>query len=120
MFVNSLFVESKRRFGAVCVFGAAIVLGISLISPVTGFAAEDSRKIKSRVQPQYPEIARRANIAGTVKVEAVISPGGEVREAKVVGGHPLLGAAAVDAIKRWKYEPAPEQSTLIVEFNFHN
>jgi len=36
----------------------------------------------------------------------------------VVGGHPLLVNAAMDAIKKWKFEPAPEESTGIVEFKF--
>jgi hypothetical protein len=35
-----------------------------------------------------------------------------------VGGHPVLANASLDAVKRWKYEPGPEETTGIVEFHF--
>jgi TonB family protein len=58
------------------------------------------------------------SITGTVKVLVVVAPNGNLKSTKVVGGHPLLVNAAMDAIKRWKFEPAPEESTGIVEFKF--
>ena len=79
---------------------------------------ELSRKVKSKVPPSYPDIARRMSISGTVKVSVVVTPSGLVRSTKVLGGHPLLVTAAVDALKKWKFEPASEESTGIVEFKF--
>ena len=58
------------------------------------------------------------NITGTVKVQVVVSPNGTVKEAKVVGGHPVLASAALDAIKKWRFEPAPVESTGVVDFKF--
>ncbi len=110
---------TNRRWGAACLLMAVLFVAISLLSPVSGFA-EEFRKVKTRVAAVYPDVARRSGIAGTVKVEAVVSPSGDVKEARLIGGHPLLGAAAVEAIKKWKYEPGPGQSTLVVEFNFHS
>jgi TonB family protein len=79
---------------------------------------ELTRKTKTKVAPVYPDIARRMSITGTVKVLVVVAPNGNLRSTKVVGGHPLLVNAAMDAIKKWKFEAAPEESTGIVEFKF--
>jgi len=76
------------------------------------------RRAKSKVQAVYPELARKMNITGTVKVQVVVSPNGTVKDAKVVGGHPVLAGAALDAIKKWRFEPAPVESTGVVDFKF--
>ena len=51
---------------------------------------EIMRRAKSKVQPQYPDLARKMKIAGTVKIEVVVAPNGAVKDAHVVGGHPVL------------------------------
>ncbi len=81
-------------------------------------AAPVLRKVKMRVQPLYPELARHMNLSGVVKLELVISPEGKVKSAKVLGGHPLLAEAALDAARRWTYEPAHEQTVDVVEIRF--
>jgi TonB family protein len=58
------------------------------------------------------------NIVGTVKVMVVVAPNGNLKSSKAVGGHPLLVNAALDAIKKWKFESASEESSGIVEFKF--
>jgi TonB family protein len=76
------------------------------------------RRAKSKVQPEYPELARKMNITGTVKVQVVVSPNGTVKDAKVVGGHPVLAGAALEAVRKWRFEPAPGESTGVVDFKF--
>jgi protein TonB len=76
------------------------------------------RRAKSRVQPAYPELARKMNIAGTVKIEVVVAANGIVKDAHVVGGHPVLANAALDAAKRWRFEPASEESSGVIDFKF--
>jgi TonB family protein len=76
------------------------------------------RKVKSRVQPVYPDLARKMNIAGTVKVEVVVAPNGSVKDAKVVGGHPVLANAALDAARKWRFEPAAAESSGVIDFRF--
>jgi protein TonB len=66
----------------------------------------------------YPEIARKLNLSGVVKLEITVAPNGNVKDTKVIGGNPILVNAAVDAVKKWKYEPATEESVGIVEFKF--
>src|SRR5229473_5870690 len=76
------------------------------------------RRARSKVQPVYPELARKMNLSGTVKVEVVVSPNGSVKEAKVVGGHPVLANAALDAVRKWRFEPAASESSGVVDFKF--
>lgn len=103
------------------------VLGIasaSLLVGTWGFAQsgsteEGKRKVKTRIAPAYPELAKRMNVAGRVKIEVVITPDGHVKSARVIGGHPLLVQACEDAVKEWKFVPANEETTQLVEFEFH-
>jgi TonB family protein len=76
------------------------------------------RRAKSKVQPLYPELARKMNIAGTVKIEVVVAPNGTVKDARVVGGHPVLAGAALDAAKKWRFEPASAESSGVIDFKF--
>jgi TonB family protein len=90
------------------------------LSAQLGSTDESKRKIKTKVAPTYPELAKRMSVGGKVKIEVVITPDGHVRSTKVVGGHPLLVQACQDAVKEWKFVPAPEETTQIVEFSFTN
>lgn len=76
------------------------------------------RRAKSKVPAVYPDLARKMNITGTVKVEVVIAPNGSVKEAKVVGGHPVLANAALEAVKKWRFEPTAMESSGVVDFKF--
>jgi len=80
---------------------------------------ELARKAKTKVLPVYPEVARRMSIAGTVRLAVVVAPNGTVKSEKPVGGHPLLVNAAMDAMKQWRFEAGPTESSGIVEFKFH-
>ena len=79
---------------------------------------EITRRVKTKVEAVYPQLARKMNITGTVKVEIVVTPNGTVKEAKVVGGHPLLADAAMVAVMKWRFEPAASESSGIVNFKF--
>jgi TonB family protein len=80
---------------------------------------EGKRKVKSRISPTYPEIARRMNVSGKVKIEVIITPDGRVRSTRIIGGHPLLVQVCEDSVKEWKFFPAPEETTQVIEFDFH-
>jgi TonB family protein len=81
-------------------------------------AAETKRAVKTRVTPTYPELARRMNVHGKVRLELTVAPDGTVRNVHAVGGHPLLVSAAQDAVRNWKFEPAPKETIQTIEFNF--
>ena len=57
-------------------------------------------------------------VSGKVKIEVVIAPDGRVKTTRVIGGHPLLVQTCQDALKEWKFVPASEETTQIVEFEF--
>lgn len=106
-----------RKFAA----GVSVIVALSgaFAFAQTGSTDESKRKVKSKVAPVYPDLARRMNVTGKVKIEVVINPDGRVKSTRVVGGHPLLVQACQDAVKEWKFAPAPEETIQIVEFDFH-
>ena len=97
---------------------AAVMMASGALAQ-TAAIDEGKRKIKSKNTPNYPELARRMNVSGKVKIEVIITPDGHVRSTRVIGGHPLLVQTCQDAVKEWKFFPAPEETTQIVEFDFH-
>jgi TonB family protein len=99
------------------------VLAITTGVGVARLAAQDvpgeiTRKAKSRVQPEYPDLARKMHLSGTVKIQVVVAPNGMVKDAKVVGGHPVLAGAALDAVRKWRFEPAAVESSGVVDIKF--
>jgi periplasmic protein TonB len=62
-------------------------------------------RIVNRVQPLYPPLARQTRISGTVRLHAIISKDGTIQQLEVLSGHPLLQAAALDAVRQWRYQP---------------
>src|SRR5450759_1937039 len=81
-------------------------------------AADQERKVVRREEPEYPPIAEKMNLHGTVKLKIWISPDGTVRRLEYIGGHPLLAESALKAVKWLKYQPAAQGSTTIVELKF--
>ena len=80
-------------------------------------ARADERPVVRRSQPAYPELAKRMNITGDVKVQVTVNPDGKVQDAKVLNGHPMLKDAAASAAKGYVYERGT-QSTEIIDFKF--
>lgn len=95
----------------------AIVLALMVALTIPAMAAE-ARAVKSRVAPVYPEIARRMKVSGAVKVEATVDADGNVIGVKMVSGNSLLGFAAQDAVRKWKFESGPGTAKVEVSLNF--
>ncbi len=83
-------------------------------------SSDGHRKVLSKVPPKYPHIARKMNIVGAVKIEAVVAPNGTVKSVAIRGGHPLLAQSAQDAIRDWKWEPAAHETHELIEVKFEN
>jgi len=81
-------------------------------------SSSSDRKILSKVQPVYPELARKMHIRGNVRVEIIVRPNGSVKETRVLGGNPVLVEATKDAISKWKFEPASGETTEVVQLSF--
>ncbi len=108
-------IQFLRRLSASILVGTAALV---LMVPAAFAADTDSRTLRIKTSPVYPDLAKRMNISGVVKLEITIAPNGVVKNTKVIGGHPLLVGAAEDAVKKWKYEPAQSDTTTVVEFHF--
>src|SRR5277367_6848582 len=78
----------------------------------------DSRHVPHYVRPSLPEIAKRMNLKGSVKLEVEISANGKVTAIKPVGGHPLLLNSATLAVKDWVFDTAPQATTALVTVAF--
>ncbi len=75
------------------------------------------------VRPAYPVIARQARVEGTVILEAILDRDGRIDHARVVRSIPLLDAAALDAVRQWRYTPTvlngqPVQVLMTVTIRF--
>jgi TonB family protein len=96
---------------------------VLLASNSTAQAQQDqadakSRRMLTKVVPIYPGLAQKMSIAGAVKIEGLVAPNGTVKSAHVLGGHPVLAQAAIDAFRRSKWEAAAHETKEVVVFNF--
>jgi TonB family protein len=107
--------KGLSRAGVRLIQVAAMALAVALAIPA---GAADTRAVKTRSAPIYPEIAKRMKIFGDVRLELTVDPAGNVTDVKKVSGNTLLSSAAEDAVRKWKYEPCPSISTVEVTLNF--
>lgn len=109
---------SRRTMTVLAVLSLMLAAGPVRMVAQQNQSDELVRRAKTKVQPTYPELARKMNISGTVKIEVVVAPNGTVKEARVVGGHPVLANSALDAAKKWKFEPSGAESSGVIDFKF--
>ena len=79
------------------------------------------RKVIARVEPTYPPTLERLYIGGVVRLQVDVAANGTVESAQLIGGNPILGQAAIAAVKQWKYSPAKTKTrtTERLEFDPH-
>jgi len=105
-------------------FVLALFLLLSCVVGLPGTAqsqqsSTEARKLVRKVDPVYPPMAKKINLAGTVKVFAVVAADGTVKSVEPVGGSPVLVQAAQEAIRLWKFVPATAESKELIELHFH-
>jgi outer membrane biosynthesis protein TonB len=76
-------------------------------------STESSRQILRKTAPAYPEVARRINLGGTVRVIAIVAADGNVKSVEPKGGSPIQLKAAEDAVAKWKFATGSESQELI-------
>jgi TonB family protein len=108
----------ERNRKAARIVSAAILVGLAVSPAVLRAQDETKRKVKSHVEAVYPELARKYNLSGKVRVSVVVTREGKVKSTKVLGGNAVLANSALDAIKDWKFQPGPDETTEVVEFDF--
>jgi TonB family protein len=92
--------------------------GAAQLSPEV---AEDL--LVNRIEPEYPDAARRARIQGSVTLQTLIGADGKVQRVTPVSGNPELAAAAITAVLQWRYKAyvvdghkVPVRTQVIVTF----
>ena len=65
----------------------------------------DPAKLVQMVKPVYPAPAKILHLSGPVYLHAIIGTDGGIQNLEVVRGHPLLAAAALEAVRQWRYRP---------------
>lgn len=91
--------------------------------PVRVGGAIKAPELTHRVNPVYPPAAQSAQVEGSVMLEATVDGNGRVQSVRVARSHALLEAAAIAAVKQWRYEPLllngqPTPFILTVTINF--
>lgn len=78
-------------------------------------AATHAAVLVKNAAPRYPTAAMRSSQEGWVELSFTITPGGDVSDVKVVDAQPrhVFDRAAIDAVSRWKYQPATQDGTPI-------
>ncbi|MBI1983180.1 MAG: energy transducer TonB [Acidobacteria bacterium] len=64
-----------------------------------------TKLLVSQVQPEYPSVAKFNFIQGSVRMQVTVTSAGNVGEAHVINGHPILAASALRAVRRWLFRP---------------
>jgi len=82
-----------------------------------------SARVLSKVDPEYPKLARQAGATGVVELEATITADGRVKNPRVIRGNSMLQKSAIDAVLQWRYQPAmlngkPVESPVEIKLNF--
>ena len=95
-----------------------LLLGVVVLVGSLCAGEEAERKTIRTAEPEFPEIARKMAIHGSVKLKLWIDPDGTVSRVEYITGHPMMSFAAITAVKKWKYANAEKESTTVVEVKF--
>jgi TonB family protein len=111
--------EVSRKIVVCLLAMSAMAIGhTARLHAQTADTPETKRKAKYMEKPVYPELARKLNLTGIVKVEVTIGADGKVKRTHVVGGHPVLASEAERAAMQSEFEPGPKETTEVIEFKF--
>ena len=72
-----------------------------------------------KVQPIYPNAARRRGLTGEVKIRFIVNEHGRVEQARAIGGAALLNDAALQAITAWTFTPPKHHHQLVKQWYEH-
>lgn len=109
---------AKTR-GAIGYVGATVSLdGVKALT-VDQAESDGTRRLLARVEPVYPVVLLGRHIGGTVRLNLTIAPNGTVQDVELLGGNPILGEAAMVAVKQWVYAPGRSRTMAEVSVPFN-
>jgi len=94
------------------------ILALALTLICAAVAESGERQLLRETKPEYPALLKKMGIGGTVKLSATVAADGTVKKTKINGGNPMLAEIACTAVSKWKYAPAPQATTELVEMIF--
>ena len=101
-------------------------LEIALMGGLREDSSDFFKRITAAPRPAYPELAKRAHIQGVVILQVKVKTDGSIEVQKILQGEPVLADAAIDAVKRWRANPAlingtrvETISTVTFDFELH-
>jgi len=108
---------AKTRGAIGYVSSTAPVDGVKTLT-VYQSESDGARKLISRVEPAYPAILLSNHIGGTVRVKVTIASNGTVEDVELIGGNPILGEAAMAAVKKWVYAAGRSRTQAEISIPF--
>jgi len=108
----------RRNLVVILFFGLALLLA-SAGKAQDQVSSDSTRRVVRKVVPNYPELAKKMNLGGTVRILATVAPDGTVRSVEARGGSPLLIKAAEDSLYKWKFASAAVETKESVELHFN-
>lgn len=107
----------KLIVATLCVFLLALFVAVG---STASLSAQESghRKIVVRVNPEYPDTLRMAQIGGLVRLSVTVGANGNVTQVEVRGGNPILAEKAQQAVMKWKFSPGPSQTVEEIRLSF--
>ncbi len=88
-------------------------LEIALLGGLREDSSDFFKRLIAAPHPAYPELAKRARIQGVVRLQVKLKTDGSVEVQKILQGEPVLADAAIDAVKRWRANPATINGTRV-------
>ena len=74
-----------------------------VMAAITSPAQTSDISVQRYEVPKYPAIARTARVEGEIVLQLKLAPNGDVVDAKVLSGPPMLHQASLDAVKKWRF-----------------
>jgi TonB family protein len=110
----------RRSISSIFIVIIAVAIAVGTLAPAQNVPApgNSERKVALRVPAVYPDLAKKMHMHGTVRIEAVVRANGTVKSTRVLGGNPVLADAAMDAVAKWKFESAQNETTEVVPLAF--
>jgi TonB family protein len=100
---------------------SAVRTAAATLPPPAPLAGETALRKIVDAMPVYPEAAKKANVEGWVELVYTVDAQGRTGNVRVLSGEPAgtFDAAAIDAVRRWRYEPlsAPQQANVRLWFS---
>jgi TonB family protein len=118
-YLQSEFKKSNPARLASATLMLALCLATALVpASLAQKAPKSERKAIVITKPEYPDILRRAQVGGVVRLRATVLANGAVTNVEILGGNPILAENAAAAVKKWKYAPAATQTIEDVSLSF--